>query len=64
MPRLLSGAIAIKLVVTLGSANKISGAVAEEQQLLYLRTQLILVSFSFSLISTFTPAIYEQLSLH
>ena len=29
-----------------------------ERQLLYLQTQLVLVSFSFSLISTFTPTIH------
>ena len=58
--RLLSDAIAIKLVVTLGSANKLSGAVAGERYLLYLRTQFVLVSFSFSLISTFTLVIHGE----
>ena len=57
-PRLLSSVVAINPAVMLGSANKLSSAVATERQLLYLRTKLVLVPFSFSLISTFTPAIH------
>jgi len=48
----------VDLVATLGNANKLFSAVAEEWQLLYLWTQLNLISFSFLLISTFTPVIH------
>ena len=48
------------LFVTLQNTNKLSGAVAGERQLHYLRTQFVVVSFSFSLILPLPPLPMEQ----
>jgi hypothetical protein len=51
------------LFVTLQSTNKLSGAVAGEQQLHYLQTQFVLVSFSFSFLLPLPPLSMGKLSL-